>query len=167
MAVVVSDASVLISLAAVGQIHLLREFFEKILVPDAVWREVTAAGASLPGAKETAQAHNEGWLQVRTPTRLDLAATLAGWLGAGEAGAIALASELTGGLLLIDEQEGRAAARTLGVVVTGTLGILVRAKREGKIALLKPILDKLRQQYDFRLSHGLYEQVLREIGELT
>jgi hypothetical protein len=166
MAAVVSDASVLICLGAAGQIHLLRDFYQEVVVPDAVWREVTVAAASLPGAKEAALANQEGWLKVRTPAQPGLVATLRGALDEGEAEAIALASELRARLLLIDETEGRTAARALGLTVTGTLGVLLRGKREGKVAALKPVLDGLMGQHGFRLGRQLYEQVLREVGEV-
>jgi len=166
MAAVVSDASVLICLGAAGQVHLLRDFYLEVIVPDAVWREVTVAAASLPGAKAAVQANQEGWLKVRTPSQQGLLAALRGSLDEGEAEAIALASELRAHLLLIDETEGRAAARALGLAVTGTLGVLLRGKREGRVAALKAVLDVLIERHSFRLSRQLYEQVLREVGEV-
>lgn len=59
MPVVVSDASVLISLGAVRQVQLLREFYHEIVVPDAVWREVTVVAGSRPGAPEAIQASQQ------------------------------------------------------------------------------------------------------------
>ena len=165
MPAVVSDASVLICLGAVRQLHLLHEFYQTIIVPHAVWQEITTAGASLPGAKEAVQAKQQGWLTVQSPSNPSLVANLRGSLDAGESEAIALAAELGVALLLIDETEGRTAAKGLGLAVTGTLGVLIRAKQFGKFASLKPILDALIQQHGFRLSRGLYEQVLREVGE--
>ena len=50
MPAVVSDASILICLGATQQLHLLQELYQIIMIPDAVWREVTAASGSLPGA---------------------------------------------------------------------------------------------------------------------
>src|SRR5687767_11871502 len=126
MAVIVSDASVLVCLAAAKHVHLLREFYHQIIVPEAVWREVTAT-ASLPGAQEACSANEQGWLIVRTPTNTALVTSLRSSLDEGEAAAIALASELHATLLLIDESDGRVAARNLGLAVTGTLGVLVRA----------------------------------------
>ena len=131
-----------------------------------MWREVTVAAASLPGAKETVRAKQEGWLNVRTPGQQGLVAMLRGSLDEGEAEAIALSSELRASLLLMDETEGRAAARAMGLEVTGTLGVLLRGKREGKVPILKPILDQLMHQHGFRLSRRLYEQVLGEVGEI-
>ena len=130
MPAVVSDASVLICLGAVGQIHLLKDFFQEVFVPDAVWQEVTVGAAMRAGAKETVQARHHGWLQVQTPDNRALVASLQITLDAGEAEAIALASEIGAGLLLMDESDGRAEARSLGLQVTGTLGVLLRARQE-------------------------------------
>ena len=60
MSAVVSDASVLICLGATQQLYLLRDFYQKILVPDAVWREVTGAAASRAGAKESLHLQQAG-----------------------------------------------------------------------------------------------------------
>lgn len=68
-------------------------------------------------------------------------------------------------LLLMDESDGRSVARSLGVPVTGTLGVLLRAKHTGAVPELKPLLDTLITQRNFRLSRSLYEQAMREVGE--
>jgi uncharacterized protein len=163
--VVVSDASVLICLWALRQLQLLRDFYQEIVVPDAVWQEVTVAAASRPGASEAIQANEEGWLKIRLPGNRALVSALLITLDAGEAEAIALASELSASLLLIDESDGRAEARSLGVSVTGTVGVLLRAKWVGRVAALKPLLDTLMTRHSFRLSRPLYEQALRQAGE--
>ena len=166
MPAVVSDASVLICLGAVGQIHLLKDFFQEVFVPDAVWQEVTVGAAMRAGAKETVQARHHGWLQVQTPNNRALVASLQITLDAGEAEAIALASEIGAGLLLMDESDGRAEARSLGLQITGTLGVLLRARQVGMLPALKPVLDGLIQKHSFRLSRSFYEQALRQVGEI-
>ena len=165
MPAVVSDASVLICLGAVRQLHLLQDFYQIIIVPHAVWQEVTAVGASLPGARNAVHAKQEGWLTIQSPSNQSLVANLRASLDAGESEAIALASELGAALLLIDETEGRTAARGLGLAVTGTLGVLIRAKQAGKLAALKPILDAMIRHHSFRLGRTLYEQTLKQVGE--
>ena len=165
MSAIISDASVLICLGAAQQLHLLREFYQEIIVPDAVWREVTAATAARAGAKESLQARQQGWLKVQTPANHSLVASLQTTLGAGEAQAIALAAEVHARLLLIDESDGRKQARALGLVVTGTLGVLLLGKQSGRVSALKPILDVLIQQHSFRLARSLYEQILQQVGE--
>ena len=164
MPAVISDASVLICLGAVGQIELLREFYTEVFVPPAVWGEVTSAGAR-PGAAEAQAGRNAGWLQVRTPTPTPHLANLQRTLDAGEAEAIALATELPRSLLLLDDADGRETALQLNLDFTGTVGVLLRAKRTGKLPALKPVLDRLTQQHSFRLSRSLYEAVLRQAGE--
>jgi hypothetical protein len=165
MPTVISDASVLICLGAAGQIELLREFYTEVLVPPAVWAEVTSAGTR-PGAAEAQAAKAGGWLQLRTPASTPLLAHLHHTLDAGEAEAIALATELPQTLLLLDDADGRETARRMGLDFTGTVGVLLRAKRVGKLPALKPVVDQLVQQHRFRLGHSLYEAVLRQAGEV-
>ncbi len=165
MPVVVSDASVLICLGAIGQIRLLEEFYREVFIPDAVWREVAVASGLRAGGQETIEARRQGWLKVRTPGNRPLVALLQTKLDAGESEAIALASEVGASLLLMDESDGRAEARSLGMQVAGTLGVLLKAKQDGKLPALKPLLDRLITQHSFRLSRSLYEQVIQEVGE--
>jgi uncharacterized protein len=165
MPAVVSDASVLISLGAAGCLALLKDFYQTVLVPNAVWQEIAGSPLPLPGTTEAMQARQEGWLRVETPRNRALVSSLCASLDIGEAEAIALASELGAALLLIDESDGRAAARNLGLAITGTLGILLRAKVCGRLSALKPVLDQLIRDQNFRLSRPLYEQVLLQVGE--
>jgi len=166
MPAVVSDASVLICLGAIQQLQLLKDFYEEVFVPNAVWREVTAATGPRAGASETLQAYQQGWLKVQTPNNHQLVSSLQTSLGAGEAEAIALASELRANLLLIDESDGRKQARALGLMIAGTVGVLMRGKQAGKIKELKPILDILIQQHNFRVARDLYKEVLQQVGEI-
>ena len=86
-------------------------------------------------------------------------------LDAGEAEAIALATDLPQSLLLLDDADARETALQMGLDFTGTVGVLMRAKRVGKLPALKPVLDRLMQQHRFRLSRSLYEEVLGRAGE--
>ncbi len=86
-------------------------------------------------------------------------------LGAGETEAIALASEIPGSLLILDDFSARqvAAARALGV--TGTLGILLQAKNEGCLAKVTPVVEALAKT-TMRMSDTLVQLVLAEAGEV-
>jgi predicted nucleic acid-binding protein len=88
-------------------------------------------------------------------------------LDPGEPEAITLAVERAPSLLLIDEQEDRHTARTLGVPITGALGALLRAKALGHTPAIKPLLTELVEQHHFRLHPGLVQQVLAEAGEVA
>jgi predicted nucleic acid-binding protein len=165
MPAIVSDASVLISLGGVGLLDLLREFHQTILSPPSVWVEVAGAADSPPAASVVREAQQAGWIKVEPPRNAPLVRSLAATLDQGEAEAIALAVELPAALLLIDESEGRRAARDLGISLTGTIGILLRAKVEGRLAAVRPVLDDLITRQHFRLGRSLYLQVLKEAGE--
>lgn len=78
---------------------------------------------------------------------------------AGEAEAIALASEKNC-LLISDDKQARAAAKRLGVSVIGTVGILIRAKQNGIITEIRPILDAL-DENQFRINHELCDEALK------
>lgn len=82
---------------------------------------------------------------------------------AGEAEAIASASEKNC-LLISDDKQARTAAKRLGVAVIGTVGILIRAKQNEIIAEIKPILDDL-EANDFYISRALCEEALKIAGE--
>jgi predicted nucleic acid-binding protein len=86
-------------------------------------------------------------------------------LDLGEAETLALALELEAGLVLLDEQEGRHAAIRLGLRPFGVLGILLEAKRQGRMGEIRTSLDALRRQAGFFLGDSLYRQILEEAGE--
>lgn len=67
--------------------------------------------------------------------------------------------------MLIDEREGRQIARSLGLRLTGTLGILIRAKLEGSLTSLEEAIYELQENFAFSLSPLLVETALREVGE--
>ena len=85
-------------------------------------------------------------------------------LDEGEAEAIVLALEANANLVPLDDREVRLQAKRLGLKVTGTLGILLRAKKLGLIESLKEELNKLKET-GFRISKSLEEEVLKAVGE--
>lgn len=160
--IVVSDSSPLVSLAAVGQFALLRDLFGRVLIPEAVYQEVVGQGQGRPGAREVAATR---WIERHTPTDVPFVRLLNLELDTGEAEAIALATEHEADVVLLDERRGRERAVSLGLEVTGTLGVLVEAKRQGYLIEVRPILDALRDDVGFWMSDGLYEHVLVLSGE--
>jgi len=165
MPAVVVDTSVLIALAAGEQFGLLKEFYLTIHIPPAVWSEISASAKPF-GLPETQQAIKEGWLMVQKPASLAAISPLPFNLQLGETEALALALEMTGALLLIDDAQGRRAAHYLGLHYTGTLGILLRAKTEARLPQLAPVLQLLKQRTSFRLSETVRDAVLRQVGEM-
>ena len=103
------------------------------------------------------------WVEVR-PLASPLPAGLSLTLDAGEAAVIALAVELEIALVLIDERRGRQIARALGLTVAGSLGVLLRAKREGHLGAVKPSLEAMRRA-GIRVADYLAGEVLRAADE--
>lgn len=169
MAVVVSDASPLICLAAIRHFDLLRHLYGEVLIPEVVWQEITRvpAFAAATSPQAAANARDAGWLQVVIAGNRPLVTQLEMTLDRGEAEAIALAVERAPSLLLIDERDGRQVARTLRVSLTGTLGVLLRAKALGHLPAIKPLLTELMERHHFRLHPDLVQRVLAEAGEAT
>lgn len=160
--IVVSDAGPLIHLGAIERLELVHRLWPDVVVPEAVFREVTVRGAGLPGAAAVAAAT---WLSVVRPANGDVvSALLASGLHRGESEAIALAVERRADLLLIDERQGRLTAEGMGLTVIGSLGVLVAAKARGEVERLAPVIDELRES-GLWLSDAVVARVLAAVGE--
>ena len=160
--IVVSNASPIMNLACVGHLELLQQLYGSVIIPGAVYREITVSGAGEAGAAEVQALE---WIQVREVADRALATSLQIELDEGEAEAVALAVELKADLLLVDERRGRAVAARLGLTVIGLLGVLVEAKHQGYLPAIKPVLDALLVQAGFWVSQQLYSYVLQVAGE--
>lgn len=82
----------------------------------------------------------------------------------GEASAIALGLETSEHILILDDWKARKLAERLGLAVTGTLGVIIRAKNNGIITSIKPYLNKIRDT-NFRISEELEQDALKEANE--
>ncbi len=157
----VSNASPLIHLSLIGRIDLLR-CYSSIIIPSAVWREVVEEGGMRPGVKEIRKLHDEGLLSIMEPSNSALVQLLEQDLHSGEAESIALALEVRPDILLLDESEARRIAGSYGIPVTGTLGILIRASRDGQITSLEQEMSTLRCLGHFWIHDTLYQRILDE-----
>jgi hypothetical protein len=93
-----------------------------------------------------------------------LLAVLRGSLGPGESEAIVVASERSHALLVLDDLRARRVATSMGLRLTGTVGVLLRARREGRIASVADALTRV-ADVGFRLSADLRAEALRLAGE--
>ena len=158
LAIIVSDAGPLISLGRLDLLALLPALFAQIQVPQQVLDECLEKPGHLDTDRIEA-AVQQGWLEVCKAQPL---AEISG-LGLGERAAIARASEIGAGLLA-DDQGARKMARSRGLVVIGTLGVLVKAKRNGRLILIAPLIEQLRTSGQ-RLSHTAVAEALAAAGE--
>ena len=132
--IVVSDTTPLISLLKTGRLDILEKLFGEVRIPDAVFEELTsnprysdeaAAIRSYPYIDIISVSDTDAVEQVSREDGLDL----------GESEAIVLTQEISADLLLMDEARGRDVARSMGLRITGTVGILLLSYERG-------ILDK-------------------------
>jgi predicted nucleic acid-binding protein len=158
--IVVSNSTPLIALAWLNQLDLLPTLFGAVHIPQAVYDEIQHN----PAAVGAAQLKSPSWLKISLVQDTLAVSLLLDQLDSGESEAIVLARELQASLLLMDERRGRRRALQIGLNVAGTLGILIRARRQNLISSLRPLLDQLRQ-LPFHMSEELYQDVLQQAGE--
>jgi predicted nucleic acid-binding protein len=155
---VIADTGPINYLILIGHIDLLAALFEKIILPSAVQAELAAHNAPLPVRSWAAEPPS--WMEVRqTPGDFDSDPLLKG-IQEGEKAAIALASALHADLLLIDDRKGVKVARQKGLRVTGTLGILELAARQGLVDFTQAV-GRL-QQTNFRSPASVLEALLEK-----
>lgn len=148
--IVISDTSCLIVLSKLEILSLLKSLYQRIVVTNEIVHEF---GEPLPD-----------WIEVQEVKNKEYQHVLEQYLDRGEASAIALASQFNDVLLILDDLKGRKEALRLGYKITGTLGVLVRAKNESEIKMIKPYLLKF-QEVGFRISEKIVEEILRKVGE--
>ncbi|MFA6225192.1 MAG: DUF3368 domain-containing protein [Methanoregula sp.] len=161
----VSDSSPLIHLAAIGRLSLIRDYYDSIIIPTAVWREVVEQGEGRKGAMEIKNVRADGWITVVSPKNAALIKALLQDLHEGEAESIALAIELTAGIIILDETEARHCAEQHGLPVSGIIGILLQAKADGKIKSMRAELERLHKTGNFWISKSLHQMLLTTAGE--
>ncbi len=142
----------------------MQQIYGRILIPCAVHEELLdeRAGETVITAVQSAT-----WMEIQSVQNRELVDELRTRVNVGEAEAIALAVEVEANRLLIDERLGRQAATDVGLKITGVLGILLLAKRQKLITTIKPIMNILVTQANFRISSQLYADVLDAAGEQT
>lgn len=124
---VISNASPLIALSAIGKLELLHELYGTVFIPPAVYDEVAVGQHK---QRVIIDDFKKSWLKVKPVQSKVIVDTLKIELDAGEAEVIALAIDEKADLILIDERIGRRTAERLGVLFLGTLGILTQAKQK-------------------------------------
>ncbi len=148
---IIADTSCLILLERIQSLYILKLLFGEIVITPEI-----ASEYGLPLAD---------WISVQQASTDDQKNILRASLDLGEASAIALALELDDCLLILDDLKGKKMAEHLGFTSTGSLGILVRAKTNGIIPAVKPLLERIKAS-DFRMTEKLEFIILRPAGEI-
>ncbi|PYT23017.1 MAG: DUF3368 domain-containing protein [Acidobacteria bacterium] len=143
----ICDTSPIQYLHPVGLLHLLPQFYTRIVVPPAVVDELDQGrtiGIDLPDVRALP------WMKIQAPKGLEKVPTATD-LGAGEKEVLALGMQVPGSVVILDERLGRSYASALKLRFTGTLGILLSATVEGRIPRIEPVIEHL-NRLGFRLT---------------
>ncbi|MFN0011685.1 MAG: DUF3368 domain-containing protein [Phycisphaerales bacterium] len=159
--IVVSDTSPLRALQALDKVAILERMYGSVVIPPAVAAELAYPVDTL-GAFNLAAFPS---IVVATPHDEAILGALRAQVDEGEAQAIALSLELGADLLVIDDLQGRAAARRAGVRTRGLLGMLVDAKAAGLCGPIRPLVAVLQSTIGFRASPVVLNAVFVEAGE--
>lgn len=156
---IVSNTTPIISLLKIGKLIILKKLYTKIIVPQEVYNEIE-------NGKEKeyyADLSLLDWIEV-IPIKDKKSIFYFLDLDKGEAETIILAIEIKADLVIIDEKLGRFHAKHADLKITGTLGILLKAKKQGIIKKIKPLLLELKEK-GIWLNDNLFEKVLILAGE--
>jgi predicted nucleic acid-binding protein len=158
---IICNTSPLQYLYQLGALDFLHSIAGRIIVPSAVVNELETGrnlGIDLPDVSVL------DWVTIRSPAS-EAVLPLVAELGPGEKEVLMLALELPGSIVILDDSLARFIAETIGIKLTGTLGILRDAKRAGIISAVNPLIDRL-EKLGFRLAPQTKTAILRQAGEI-
>jgi predicted nucleic acid-binding protein len=154
------NASPLVFLAREDLLEMLPQGGFDVVVPEAVIDEIRAHGLADPTVVAIGRA---SWLA--TAPAISIPPEVAAWdLGPGESAVLAHAMAEPGAIVVIDDRDARRCARSLKIPLIGTLGLVLRAKKEGWIPEARPVVERLRESGMY-LSDQVIKESLALVGE--
>lgn len=154
MQVVIADTGPINYLILIGHVNLLPRMFARIAFPKAVHAELSASRAPLPVRRWIATP--PAWFEIYDTTGLPRVSGL----DEGETAAISLAESLHADLLLMDERDGCRVARSRGLRVTGTLGLLDLAAEHGLVNFCQAV--EKREGTNFHRPEAVLKALLKK-----
>jgi predicted nucleic acid-binding protein len=157
---VICNTSPLLYLHQVSRLELLHELYGDVKTTPAVKDELRVGherGVDVPELSDI------DWLSVEAPRSADILPAIVD-LGPGEAEVLALGLQFADSLLILDDRLARRIAKLNRLSVTGTLGVLIRAKEKGFLTEIRPTIDRLLTT-SLRMSPALLRTVLDEANE--
>lgn len=106
----------------------------------------------------------EKWIEIKESKEKRYQKILEQQVDRGEASIMILGLETDNSVLCIDDLQGRKMAKKLGLRLTGTLGIIHKAKQAGLIKSTRKTIEKLKK-FDFRISEKIEREIIRKSGE--
>lgn len=156
---IISNTTPILSLLKIDKLGLLKELYGKVIVPLAVYQEIEK-GKEKPYYKDLTSLD---WIEIRNIKNSNSREYLID-LDDGEAEVLILAKETNADLVILDEIMGRRYAKQLEINLTGTIGILLKAKEKGLIVSIKNLMTELEDKGTW-LNPKLISKVLKIANE--
>ena len=147
---VIADTSCLIFLTKIDELNILRANYSRIIITPEIAKEYT---------REIPE-----WIEIISVKNKSLQLVLEESLDRGESTALALSFEIKDATVILDDLKARKVAGKLGITITGTIGVIVKAKLRGTIPSAKNILLKI-SDTDFRISSKTIDEAIKQAGE--
>lgn len=158
---VIVNSTPLIVLCKIKRLDILQKLYGSIVIPRAVFSEVTAKEDSA-----CRQVSEKDWIRVECIADQSDKKMYKAKLHDGEVEVMILAQEQPkADLIIIDDNAAKKTAKYLGLTVTGTLGVLLKAKQAGVIERVAPVIAEMKQR-GFYISSELERIVLEQVDEL-
>lgn len=158
---VIVNTTPLIALCHVGQLDVLKKIYGEVLIPPAVYQELSEKKESL--CKKQVD-NSLDWIHVEKIENQMAKSMFKAQLHDGEVEVMILAKEKNADLVIIDDANAKKHAKYLKLPVTGTLGVLIKAKRQGYIRELKPIIQEMIDK-NIYISENLMKLCLEQVNE--
>ncbi len=155
---IISNTSPILNLAIIDKLFLLRRQFGEILIPPGVFEELRTE-EELPGSRIIREAVGSEWIKVQRVENPSLVQILRRELDKGESEAIVLALQAQAEKILLDEREARKIAKSLGLKVTGLIGIMLHAQDRGDLPSVSETVKELCEKAGFRIAPQLLADI--------
>lgn len=143
---IISNTSCLIVLDNIGMLDVLKELYGKVFITEEVSKEF---GKTVPD-----------WIEVRKVSDNKYLKLMKNFVDLGEASTIALAFETDDIVIILDDLKARKLAQKLNLKITGTIGVLVKARKRNIITSTQEVLNRLRNE-SFRISNEIEKEFLK------
>ena len=157
---VIVNSTPLIALCKIQALDILRQLYGEVTIPESVLMEILFKRDS---ACQQIQA-NANWVHIDRIRDENARAAFEPNLHVGEVDVIILARGERDALVILDDYRARQKARALGLRLTGTLGVLVRAKSAGLIPQVAPLAIALKENGIY-IADNILAQTLKNSGE--
>ncbi len=158
---IVVNSTPLIYFSIINKLDILKQLYGKVYVPYGAYEEVCIEGSSRVGSDIL---KNSDFLIIEKIKNEDARKFFQTSLHKGEAEVMILGNEIKADLCIIDDLLARKYAKYLGFNITGTLGILIKAKEKGIIEKVKPLIDELIKN-NIYINDKLYGTILKIADE--